>query len=197
MTGPRLVPGRNVSGSRVLTTKVALQLPVDMGYEEWQNAGHMLAGVLSSSSWWLGDWLIYGREHYSDRYERAVHAAGLSYQTLRNYAWVAGRYPAGRRRPALSFQHHAALASLTVDEQEQWLQRAQEQGWTLRQLRSELSAGSKERDAPSGDLRELHRLAVPGVRLHRWREAAEQSGVDVEQWITLTLDRAAEQILTR
>ncbi|MDI6099285.1 LmbU family transcriptional regulator [Actinoplanes sp. NEAU-A12] len=181
----------------MLTTKVALQLPADAAFEEWENAGHMLAGVLSSSSWWLGDWLIYGREHFSDRYERAVHAAGLSYQTLRNYAWVAGRYPAGRRRPALSFQHHAALASLNVGEQEQWLQRAQEKQWTLRQLRSALLAPSKQQGAPGGEPNDLHRLAVPRVRLHRWREAAEQSGVDVEQWITLTLDRAAEQVLTR
>jgi hypothetical protein len=47
---------------RVMTTKVALSLPTDLPYEQWERTGRQLAGALSSSSWWLGDWLIYGRE---------------------------------------------------------------------------------------------------------------------------------------
>jgi len=183
-----------VAKPSVLTTKVALVFPEGMPYDEWERTGYKLARMLSSSSWWLGDWLIYGKEHYSDRYERAVEAAGLQYQTLRNYAWVAGRFPPTRRRATLSFQHHAELASSSVEEQEKWFQRTQENGWSLRQLRCAIREVRGGNTAPgSGGVR---RLAVPDDRIGRWNEAAARAGTDLEQWMLATLDVAAEQILT-
>ena len=177
----------------VMTTKVALVMPDEMPFDEWERTGHKLAGIMSSSSWWLGDWLIYGRAKYTDRYERAVQAAGLQYQTLRNYAWVAGRFPPARRRDAVSFQHHAEVASLPVEEQERWLQRTQEDGWSLRQLRGALrTARNAAVESRSG----VRRLAVPDDHLRRWHEAAVRSGTDLEKWMFETLDVAAEQILT-
>ncbi|WP_433366820.1 LmbU family transcriptional regulator [Actinoplanes sp. CA-142083] len=181
--------------AQVTTTKVALRMPPGLPYDEWERAGNMLAGVLSSSSWWLGDWLIYGRQHYTGRYEQAIESAGLRYQTLRNYAWVAGRYPSARRRPALSFQHHAELAALTVAEQEHWLRQAVEHRWAVKHLRGAVRAAQRSESALIGSAGNLHRLAIPGERLERWREAAGQSGVDITQWIMATLDSAADQIL--
>src|SRR6266545_6028251 len=96
-----------IKDDRVLMTRVGLCIPADLSYEDWERAGSQLAGIVDSSSWWLGDWLVYGKKQYSDRYRRAIHAAGLQYQTLRNYAWVARRFELNRRRPKLSFQHHA------------------------------------------------------------------------------------------
>jgi hypothetical protein len=183
------------SEARVLTTKVALQLSTELPYEEWERAGRQLAGVQSSSSWWIGDWLNHGKEHYSDRYLKGVHAAGLKYQTLRNYAWVASRYPAARRQPELSFQHHAELASSTVDQQEFWLRTARRNGWTVKQLRTAVrQAGDVTGAGPSGE--RTRRLAVPSERFGCWREAAAQAGTDLEQWVILTLDSAAARILT-
>ena len=177
----------------VATTKVALVLPEDLPYDEWERTGRKLAGILSSSSWWLGDWLIYGKAQYTDRYERAVQAAGLQYQTLRNYAWVAGRIPPARRRDTVSFQHHAEVASLPAEEQEVWLQQAQENGWSLRQLRGAIREVRNGKAAPGSGVR---RLAVPDNHLRRWHEAAVRSGTGLEQWVFETLDGAAEQILT-
>jgi hypothetical protein len=39
------------------------------------------------------------------------------------------------------------------------------------------------------------RLAFPSVRVKTWREAAEQAGIDFEEWILSELDRAASEIL--
>ena len=50
----------------------------------------------------------------------------LDYQTLRNYAWVARRFPAGRRRAGVSFAHHAEVARLPEPEQDYWLRRAED-----------------------------------------------------------------------
>ncbi|MFF1716499.1 LmbU family transcriptional regulator [Streptomyces sp. NPDC058268] len=173
---------------------MGLHLPVGLAFEEWERAGRQLSGLLNSSSWWLGDWLIYGKDHYADRYERGIRAAGLQYQTLRNYAWISRRFEVHRRRSALSFQHHAELASLPVDEQDAWLDRTEQLRWTTKQLRNALRA---QRQGPQQavDTEATRRLAVPDDRLQWWHKAAARSGTELEEWVTATLDAAAEQVL--
>lgn len=131
-TGPADTRGQ------VLTTNVGLRIPVGLTFDDWERAGRQLSSIVNSSSWWLGDWLVYGKHHYTDRYQRGIRTAGLQYQTLRNYAWVSRRFELHRRRPALTFQHHAELASLSIEEQDQWLDRAEQMGWTTKQLRHAL-----------------------------------------------------------
>ncbi|MFJ5779577.1 LmbU family transcriptional regulator [Streptomyces sp. NPDC093094] len=180
----------------MLTTRVGLQMPAALAYDEWERAGRQLAEVLDSSSWWLGDWLVYGKDHYADRYQRGIRAAGLSYQTLRNYAWVSRRFGHTRRRPALSFQHHAELASMPVEEQDRWLDRAEEGQWTTKQLRGAIRAARQgEQQPPHAAAEPSRRLEVPGSRLQWWHKAAEQLGVDFEQWVMATLDSAAATAL--
>ncbi|MFD3940246.1 LmbU family transcriptional regulator [Streptomyces sp. NPDC058611] len=191
-TGPGAEDGRR---DQVLTTKVGLHIPRGFSFEEWERVGHRLSGLLNSSSWWLGDWLVYGKDHYADRYERGIRAAGLQYQTLRNYAWVSRRFAVHRRRSELSFQHHADLASLTVEEQDTWLDRAERMKWSTKQLRTAIRA-QREGTLPRTDtVAAKHRLAVPDNRLQWWHQAAAQAGTALEEWVTATLDAAADQVL--
>lgn len=181
--------------AQVLTTRVGLQIPAGMAYDEWERAGRRLADVLDSSSWWLGDWLVYGKDHYSDRYQRGIRAVGLSYQTLRNYAWVSRRFDLTRRRSALSFQHHAELASMTVEEQDLWLDRAEQHRWSTKQLRGAVRAGRGSVPRTPSRAEPVSRLELPGSRVLRWHRAAERLGVDFEQWVTAALDSAAMDAL--
>ena len=177
--------------SQVMTTKVGLQMPPGMPFEEWERAGHQLSGIIDSSSWWLGDWLVFGKDHYVNRYQHGIRAVGLQYQTLRNYAWVSRRFELSRRRPALTFQHHAELASLPVDQQETWLDRAEQNRWTTKQLRRAIRVSREIPEQADVPERPTHRLELPGSRLQRWQQAAEQSGIDFEQWVLASLDGAA------
>lgn len=195
----RRATGGGTDRGQLLTTKIGLRIPTGMTFEDWEQAGRQLSGILDSSSWWLGDWLVYGKDHYTDRYQRGIRAVGLRYQTLRNYAWVSRRFEFNRRRAALSFQHHAELTSLPVDEQEAWLDRAEQMKWSTKQLRTGLRA-SREAEAEAGAGLEkrtgaMRRLALPPGRIPWWHEAAERSGTDLEQWVLTTLDRAAERVL--
>ncbi|WP_327318952.1 LmbU family transcriptional regulator [Streptomyces sp. NBC_01235] len=185
----------DVARSQVLTTKVGLQIPGGLTFDDWERAGRQLSGILSSSSWWLGDWLVYGKDHYGDRYQRGIRAAGLQYQTLRNYAWVSRRFEMDRRRPALSFQHHAELASLPTEEQDRWLDRAEQMKWTTKQLRGAIRMAWENGTADGESAEPTRKLAVPGNRLQWWHKAAEQSGIDFEDWVLATLDNAAERAL--
>ncbi|MET9969252.1 LmbU family transcriptional regulator [Streptomyces sp. NPDC006356] len=184
-------PRRNT----VLTTRVGLQIPSNLSFKEWESAGGQLAGVVDSSSWWLGDWLVYGKDNYADRYQRGIRAAGLKYQTLRNYAWVSRRFSLDRRRAKLSFQHHAEVASLSVEEQEMWLDRAEQNGWTTKLLRNALRDANGEGPTAARLPDATRRLSLPDSRVQWWQKAAEQLGVDFEKWVLVTLDTAAESAL--
>src|SRR5918997_1429511 len=98
-----------------------LSLPSEMTFDSWRELGSRVIHIANCSAWWLGDWIVYGEQSYGDRYEQAITDTSLRYQTLRNYAWVARRFPMSRRRDTLSFGHHAEVAGLPDDEQDMWL----------------------------------------------------------------------------
>jgi hypothetical protein len=184
---------RSNLGDKVLTTRVGLQIPPDLRFEDWESAGRQLSCVVDSSRWWLGDWLTFGKDHYADRYQRGVEVAGLKYQTLRNYAWVSRRFGLSRRRPTLSFQHHAEVAALPADEQDHLLDLAEREKWSTKQLRGAIKASCLD-DSPEQSTGS-RRLTVPGNRLLFWRKAAEQSGAEFADWVLLALDHAAHRAL--
>lgn len=178
---------------RILATRTGLRFPENLTYDGWERAGRQLSRLVDTSAWCLGDWLVYGQRRYADRYQRAVLAAGLDYQTLRNYAWVAGRFDWPRRRAELSFQHHAELASLPPAEQDRWLEQAVTGRWSRNQLR--LAVRSRAAAAGASSRGELPRVQVPRKTVERWQRAADRSNTDLRGWVVETLNTAASQAL--
>src|ERR1700723_1630723 len=109
--GGRKPSSNPVVGSQALTRRTGLELPTNIPLETWQQIGLRIAAIADSSTWWIGDWLVYGQHKFSARYMGAIESTGLEYKTLRNYAWVARRFSLPRRRDTLSFQHHAAVVA--------------------------------------------------------------------------------------
>lgn len=190
--------GRVLSSSeQIFVNRVGLDIRTLLSYDRWREAGIRIARIADSSAWCLGDWLVYGQEMYTDRYQQAIAAAGLDYQTLRNYAWVARRFAMHRRREQLSLQHHAEVAALTEEEQDRWLDMAEKHSWSRNQLREQLR---KSRDEQRGSVAQnadamLPRLSVTRERLQRWCLAAEKSCGRLEPWLISSLDRAASEVL--
>ncbi|WP_179120360.1 LmbU family transcriptional regulator [Streptomyces tsukubensis] len=187
--------GEAAHQERVLTTRIGLHMPTGLSFEDWEKAGRQISGLVNASTWWLGDWLVYGKEHYTDRYQRGIKSAGLQYQTLRNYAWVSRRFEFHRRRSALSFQHHAEVASLPVPEQEIWFDRAERNNWTTKQLRNAIGAARSDGGHDERQVEAKRQLSVPHSHVRCWHQAAQQAGSELEQWMLTTLDNAAERIL--
>jgi hypothetical protein len=205
--------------------RMGLELPssVKLPFERWLHIGEFLSTVRTSSAWCLGDWLVYGETAYTGRYRDAIRHTSLDYQTLRNYAWVARRFPMSRRHELLSFGHHAEVASLTEPEQDFWLRKAESMGWSTSRLRREVRASLSERgegglaqdgkepadlahsggeestDAPgaAADETDQHRhrlqLKVPATQLELCRAAADKMGLSVEAWAIRMLYDAACQ----
>jgi hypothetical protein len=185
-------PATGVDG-RILTTPVGLAFPRDVTFESWEQAGQRISRIASSSAWYLGDWLVFGQDRYTDRYRRAVEAVGLDYQTLRNYAWIARKFAPSRRRPGLPFQHHAEVAALPPADQDRWLDLAERDGWSRTALRRAL----RESRGPGA---KPYRVVLPRVSagsdaVDRWRRAATAADADFETWVVAALDRAADQEL--
>ena len=175
-------------------TEVGLRIPASLSFEEWERAGYQLSRIVNSSLWCLGDWLVYGKKTYTDRYMRAIRTAGLRYQTLRNYAWVSRRFEWHRRRQQLTFQHHAEVASMPVEKQEMWLDEAERQTWTTKQLRAHIKGGRDDHDRELASA--MPRIEVVKSRLDLWRKAADCVGTRLDDWMLRALDRAAEEILS-
>lgn len=110
--------------------------------EEWEMYGRGLKAVEQSIHWLLGDWMLYGMEHYGEAFAQALEITGFTIGTLRTDKWVAKDVPPSRRREALTFNHHREVAPLTPKEQVEWLDKAEagDDGlsWSQSRLREEI-----------------------------------------------------------
>jgi hypothetical protein len=180
-------------GPHVQAKRLELRLPEDMSFESWQRIGDQLCVIADSSTWWLGDWLVYGEESFPNRYRIALAKTSLSYKTLRNYAWVARKFPVSRRRDKLSLQHHAEVAALPEAEQEIWLSRAECGGWPQSRLRREIQAARaqiKDTDEVSVTIS----VEVSSAQEQRWNTAARDAAIPLPEWIARTLDEATVRV---
>ena len=69
----------------------------------------------------IGDLLNYMEHRYGEGYAQMADATGYRPGTLQNFKYVAGRIKTNGRHENLSFEHHAAIASVQDDEQREAL----------------------------------------------------------------------------
>ena len=204
--------GRPAASGFVVLPRTGLVFPRRLPFQAWLGIGAQLAAVATSSAWCLGDWLAYGKAAYGGRYRDAIEWTGLDYQTLRNYAWVAGRFELSRRRDTLSFGHHAEVAALSPPEQDFWLRKAEEFHWSTMRLRREVRASLAERGhkplglEPGGSAAcqengqgnpAMVRVSLNHGALELCERAADLDGMTLHAWAAQTLERAARRSLQR
>ena len=123
-------------------------LPADeLPLSAWVEVGRRLGAIGRGVAWWIGDWVNYGNVRYGQKYTRAARITGYDRQTLMNMALVASRFELGRRRPSLSWSHHAAVVGLPSAEQDAWLDRAVKDRLAVHCLREEMRAERRPRVA--------------------------------------------------
>lgn len=212
---PYVIPSMASTSRPVLDSvripRTGLQLPYRLPFDAWVDMGKRLAAVVNSSAWCLGDWLVYGEVNFTGRYREAIERTSLDYQTLRNYAWVARKFSLQRRRENLSFGHHAEVAALPEPEQDYWLRKAEELGWSRNQTRHEIRTSLRERNA-AGTAQEDQaeeppetpdatqaaeapvltiRMELTRDQLEQYQNAADRAECSIEDWAMQILDRAA------
>ena len=183
--------------ARTPYTPVGLRLPASLSFERWQALGRRIGSIANASSWWLADWAFYGEGSYGEKYKQAIAVTGLDYQTLRNYAWVAGRFDLSRRRDNLSFAHHAEVAALPEQAQDEWLDLAERSRWSRNELRVRMRSEKRVRIPTHVDQIRVEqlRLNVEAGRVERWRAAAEAQSLDLTEWLVAAADDAAQRLV--
>ena len=118
-------------------TPTELILPEDTSFEDWTAIGQRLQWINKGIHWWLGDLLKFGERKWGEKYAQAIEETPFTKQTLMNDVWVASAIKPSARREKLSFGHHSVVAALPPDERDEWLDAAEREGWTRRQLWAE------------------------------------------------------------
>jgi N6-adenosine-specific RNA methylase IME4 len=120
-------------------TKTSLEMPEGLSFAQWAAYGVKLTSVEGAVQWWLGDWWSYPGHEYGERKE-ACEPGGLlenvNFQTAANYGAVAKAVETSRRREALTFGHHEAVAKFTPDLQDSLLARAEREDLSVAKLRA-------------------------------------------------------------
>lgn len=127
---------------RVTATPTGIEMPEDLTEREWLDVGQTLASIDHALTWWVGDWWIADSWNYGERIVDGEVAPDLgvrlSAQTLKNAGSLCRAFKRSRRRDLLSPAHHVEVQSKTEDEQDAWLDLAEANGWTVKELRAQI-----------------------------------------------------------
>lgn len=134
---------------RCQITVTSLEIPEDATFREWETIGDTLRKIDGSRLWWWGDWCNHGERRYGEKYTQALEAGDYTYQGLANAAWVSSRIESSRRREKVSWSAHAEVAALEAKDQDRWLDRAERDRLTHRDIRDLIRAERLERETPA------------------------------------------------
>ena len=128
-----------ISHGPFTATPTGLIITAPVPYEVWEAYGGALRRVESSLQWVIGDWLVYGEDTYGEKYAQATSLwPGNTIERLKRYAFVSQRVPVCVRTQNLSWSHHSEVASLAVVEQKLLLKKAEEESWSVRELKAHM-----------------------------------------------------------
>jgi len=158
------VPAAELS-TKLQISRLGIQFRDTLSFEEWSGLAPKLGAVARSIGFIIGDWLLYGIEHFaapaesagstaiqsqrnlprinSQRYDFACKNTGLDRRTLREFAYVSRNVPYSLRNDQLQWEHHRIVAKLPHEEQSHWLTRAAdpEDRLSARRLRASILRG--------------------------------------------------------
>lgn len=159
----------------------------DIPFEMWEMYGKGLQVVFKSLPFVIGDWLAFGERTYGEKYVQAVELTGYATQTMYNAKFTCDHVPQEIRRPdTLSFDHHAAVASLPVEKQIELLDEAEEQGWTRDELRANVRGDQDPAELAAELGRAFARLLSSARGMMEY--ASEPGDVECLLWIVGVLE---------
>lgn len=166
--------------------RIGLEIPPNLKPEEF--AEHVLGPLkemseklADSSLWWWGDALAYQEQNYGTKYDDAIIQSGYGYGTLANAVTVCKRIEFSRRRENLSFSHHFDIAVAFEDpaEQDNWLDKAEREQLSRKNLRLAIRAAKAEYKGENeqSDTAEILRPVTAFKKTLIWFE-----GQNISQW---------------
>jgi hypothetical protein len=119
-------------------TTTGFILPTEVSPEQYQAIGRGFDSIQDAAKFWIGDWILQGEALWGEEVYQYIEAINISEASRQQYARIAQRIPAERRVEGLSWSHHRAVVALEPDEQDLWLKRALDSGWSKFELEEHL-----------------------------------------------------------
>lgn len=115
--------------------------------KQWQAALEFASAAHEGSPYWVGDLVAYaeGREDWRQKLDQAISVTRLARHTLHNLGYVSRRVDEDARQLSPSLGHSAEVAPMPPARQRKWLEKARTEGWTVRELRSEIRASQRRK----------------------------------------------------
>lgn len=132
-----------------IVTLKGIVLRDEVSEEKWLTLTRNVAAMYEATgvkhqqaAFMMGDLLKWGEERFGEKYADIIDATRaymrVHVKTLSNWQWIAGKIAPSRRRENLSLAHHEAVAKLDSDEQEEFLQLAEDEGMSVKELRNSI-----------------------------------------------------------
>ena len=125
--------------------KTGLLFKDSLTFDEWGNVGKLLNQIEGATQWWIGDWLNYGNFKWGEKYKEAIEKTEFNYGYTRNLKSVSNAIELSRRRDKLTWAHHQEIASFDLAEQDYWLDKAEKEGWIVKELRRQIRESKIEK----------------------------------------------------
>ena len=128
-------------------TAIGLEVRGTPTFGDYQGVGDFIQRVHKHSGFWLADWIVYGdsRPEWKEQIDAEMGVDQLTDQTVQEYRYVATHVPLSSRLDGISFAHHQEVAKLSPDDQQAWLAKAKQGGWTKRDLRDAIKTEARSR----------------------------------------------------
>ena len=177
----------------VQVTRIGLIIESDISPEDAANVFACVERITGSANWIWGDILafserMWGNQFVEGKYAHAIESTGLASSTLRQVALVSVRIPIERRRPELTFTHHAEVAMHfdTTATQDEWLDKAIAGKWSAIELRRAIRKSKQEiHDEPNHEPGKFGPCSA-AIQLSDWLEKQDITSWPSEQadaWI--------------
>jgi hypothetical protein len=112
-----------------------------MSQTEWKKQAQQLGLAHKAVPWSIGDLIVEGSITYGEKIWQHMDAFGLPENLLKDYAYIAGKYPKGcearKFAPKLTLYHFRELAGLSEEQALGLLKMAADMGWSTKRLRRE------------------------------------------------------------
>jgi len=166
-------------------------------WEEAETVVNTLLRMDGAIQWWWGDTLLILDATFGEEYTQ-LFPDGYAAKSLANMRWVASRIPPARRRE-VSWSHHEAVTPLEEQVQDELLQMAVDEQWTVRQIRAAARAAQGKLPAPKEDKNQIiQELKTQVQALREILEAIRDNDInDADAALQYTVEvavRALEEI---